>query len=180
MELNSGRCRELKKILAGGTNLSPELIYELAGAGDTDCAFIVRDVGRYLGVACANLINLLAPHEIIVCGSIAISGEIVLNAMREEINRSALPRSREQVKVRLAPERAKMPLLGAAALVAQELFDLPKLYHASPEENFAFEQMNPALDNMPGRNQLRQLGMKRTIRASISPDLSRTRGEYHA
>jgi N-acetylglucosamine repressor len=180
VELNSGRCAELKRVLAGGASLSPELIYELGGAGDMECAWIVRDVGRYLGVACANLINLLAPHEIVVCGSIARAGEMVLHAMREEINRSALPGSREHVKLRLAPEREKMPLLGAAALVAQELFDLPKLHHATAEESFSFEEVNPTSDNMAGRMQLRRLGVKRTKCGSISNASSHRRGEYYA
>lgn len=113
--------------------LTPDLIYRLARDGDPDSAEIVRDVGRYLGIAIANIINLLAPHEIVVAGAIDTAEALLLQSIREQINASALPRSRENVIVRAATETDKLPLLGAAVLIAGQMFELPELRHADVE-----------------------------------------------
>jgi len=51
--------------------------------------------------------------------------------MREQIERAALPRTRQRVTLRLARQQEKLPLLGAAVLVAQDLFQLPRLRHGA-------------------------------------------------
>ena len=79
---------------------------------------IVRDVGRYLGIAASNLINLLAPSEVVICGAIDMADELILDAVKKQVNQTALPRSREKTIIRLAREKEKLPLLGAAVLVA--------------------------------------------------------------
>jgi predicted NBD/HSP70 family sugar kinase len=116
-----------------GDGITTELIYRLARDGEPDCAEIVRDVGRHLGIAIANIINLLAPDEIVVAGAIDTAESLLLASIREQVNASALPRSREHVVVRAASETDKLPLLGAAVLIAQQLFELPVLRHADVE-----------------------------------------------
>lgn len=127
----------LKQAVSAGDPLTPELVYKLALEDDPACVSIVRDVGRYLGIATSNLINLLAPSEVVICGAIDMADELILDAVREQVNRSALPRSREKTVVRLAREKEKLPLLGAAVLIAQQMFALPRLSHgaATSESN---------------------------------------------
>lgn len=128
--MRSGHAKALSQTVTAGEALTPELIYRLASEGDEDCGTIVRDVGRYLGIAISNLINLLAPDEVVVAGAIDLAQSLVLESIREQVDRTALPRSRQDVEIRVASEREKRPLLGAAVLVAQQLFDLPELRHA--------------------------------------------------
>ncbi len=128
--MSQGRGAALAKELARGEVLRPALIYRLAKEGDPDCADIVRDVGRYIGIAASNMINLFAPQDVILCGSIDTADELILQSVQTEIARMALPKMREIVSVRLASAKEKSPLLGAAALVAQELFELPRLSHS--------------------------------------------------
>ena len=130
----TGECGALRARVESGEHLRPELIYRLAREGDPECAQIVRHIGRYLGIAVANMINLLAPDEVVVCGSIDQAGELLLDAMRDQVERAALRRSRQGVVLRLAREQEKLPLLGAAVLVAQELFQLPRLSHGTFDE----------------------------------------------
>jgi predicted NBD/HSP70 family sugar kinase len=125
-----GKAKSLSDRTRGGTVNMPEALYELAREGDADCAHLVRDVGRYIGIAVANLINLLGPNEVVICGAIDAAEELILRAIREQVNQSALPRMRDGVVVRAAAEREKLPLLGAAVLIAQDLFELPELRHA--------------------------------------------------
>lgn len=132
-ELEAGRCKGLGRAMKRGEPLDPELIYRLARAGDSDCGKIVERIGTFLGIAVANLINLLAPHEVVICGSIDAAGEQVLAAMARQVQKSALPRARQNVVLRLAKQQDKLPLLGAAVLVAQDLFQLPRLRHGGLE-----------------------------------------------
>lgn len=130
-DMRAGKCVALKKTLANGQVLQPELMYRLAAEGDADCAAIVKRVGYFLGIAVANMINLMAPHEVVIGGSIDIAGDLVLDAVREQVDRSALPRTRQGVAIRLASQQEKLPILGAAVLVAQDLFQLPQLRHGA-------------------------------------------------
>lgn len=127
--LRKGRCRAAAAAIAQGEPLRPELVYRLAKEGDEDCAEIVRDVGRYVGLAAANLVNLLAPDSLIVCGSIDTADEIILGAIRQQIAERSLPQLRGHLTIRLAIAKEKASLLGAAVFVARELFDLPRLAH---------------------------------------------------
>jgi glucokinase len=56
---------------------SAEDLYEAAMRGNSVARAIFEDTGRYLGVACSNLINLLNPEAIVVGGGVMASGEIV-------------------------------------------------------------------------------------------------------
>lgn len=136
-----GRCQSLARLVQGGTPLRPEVIYQLAKDGDADCAEIVREVGKYVGIAVANMINLFAPDEVVICGSIDVVDELILQSVRAQIDRSALPRSREGLTVRLAREKDRLPLLGAAVLVADEIFELPSLSHSG---RFSYPEPQPA------------------------------------
>ena len=127
--IRSGRAREIASAVAKGESLRPELVYRLAKQGDADAAEVVRDVGRYVGLAAANLVNLLAPDALILCGSIDTADELILEAVREQIMERSLPQLRNHLTIRLAAAKEKSALLGAAVLVARELFDLPRLSH---------------------------------------------------
>jgi glucokinase len=72
---------------------SAEDLYEAAMRGNTAARAIFEDTGRYLGVACSNLINLLNPEAIVVGGGVMASGELLLGAARAEASRRAFPAS---------------------------------------------------------------------------------------
>ena len=60
------------------------MVYRLAKQGDRDCAEIVRDVGQYVGLAAANLVNLFAPDSLVLCGSIDTADELIRQLVRAE------------------------------------------------------------------------------------------------
>lgn len=126
-----------------GRALTPELIYELAAEGDEGCGGIVRDVGRYLGIAVSNVINLLAPNEVVLCGAIDTAERLILESVRVQIAVSALPHLRDHVTIRTAKEREKLPVLGAAVLIAQDIFVLPELRHADTSSSSANASVEP-------------------------------------
>ena len=125
----AGRAQQLAREVSPDNPLTPEMIYRLAKDGDADCAEVVREIGRYLGIAIANLINLFAPNHVVICGSIDMAEDLLLHAVKDQVAKSALPRTREKVTITLAREKEKLPLLGAAVLIARKVFALPRLSH---------------------------------------------------
>lgn len=128
--LDANRCQAVRQACNAGEELRPELVYRLAKNGDAECAEIVREIGRYIGIAVSNMINVLAPAEVVICGSIDTCDDLILESVREQVDRRVLPRIRESVVVRLAVAKERSPLFGAGVLVANQLFELPKLSHA--------------------------------------------------
>jgi glucokinase len=72
---------------------SAEVLYDMAINGDATARSIFEDTGRYLGIACSNLMNLLNPEAIVVGGGVMASGDLLLNAARAESQRRAFPSS---------------------------------------------------------------------------------------
>ena len=59
--------------------------------GDPGCRRVLEDSGRHIGVAVAGVVNLLNPEVVCLGGQVARVGEIILQPMREAIERCAIP-----------------------------------------------------------------------------------------
>jgi predicted NBD/HSP70 family sugar kinase len=59
-------------------------------AGDQLCVRALADAGRHIGVAAANVCNLLAPERIVVGGDLARAGELLLGPIRHSMERSVV------------------------------------------------------------------------------------------
>jgi predicted NBD/HSP70 family sugar kinase len=97
------RCgnRGCLEALAGGPAILDELRDHLgslklgdvvlqAMAGDARCIRAIGDAGRHIGVATANLCNLIDPERVIVGGELARAGELLLGPMRHAVERSII------------------------------------------------------------------------------------------
>jgi glucokinase len=82
--------RELK---AADDNTTAESLYKAAVQGDRTALAVFEETGRFFGLACSNLINLLNPEAIVVGGGVMASGELLLGAARAEVRRRAFPPS---------------------------------------------------------------------------------------
>jgi glucokinase len=72
---------------------SAESIYKSAVEGNKGARTIFEETGRYLGMVCSNLINLLNPEAIVIGGGVMASGDLLLDAARDEVRRRAFPPS---------------------------------------------------------------------------------------
>lgn len=70
-----------------------------AQRGDPGCRRVITDAGRHLGVALAGLVNLLNPERIAVGGQLARTGDLLLDAMREGVERGAIPSAAASVEL---------------------------------------------------------------------------------
>lgn len=68
-----------------------EAVLDAARQGDPVAREAIAEAGRYLGIAIANLVNLFNPQVVIVGGIIGRSGEHILDPLRREVRRRALP-----------------------------------------------------------------------------------------
>lgn len=63
---------------------------DLAWRGDAVCARVLKDAGRTLGIALAQLCNLLNPQLIVLGGELAQGRELVLEPCHQELQRYSL------------------------------------------------------------------------------------------
>nr|MDT0666121.1 ROK family protein [Micromonospora sp. DSM 115978] len=65
-----------------GPDLSVLGMLALARDGDAGCQRVVADAGRAIGVAVANLCNLVNPELVVVGGDLAAAGDLLLDPLR--------------------------------------------------------------------------------------------------
>jgi glucokinase len=96
--------------------LTSEKIYEAAIRGDATAQAVFEDTGRYLGAACANLINLLDLELIAIGGGVIASGDLLLNTTRSVARRSAFPSSYADCRIVQSELWPDAGVIGAAML----------------------------------------------------------------
>ncbi|CAL9571125.1 N-acetylglucosamine repressor [Streptomyces sp. enrichment culture] len=106
-----------------GPELTMERVVELARDGDPGCRRVIADVGRHVGSGVANLCNLLNPTRVVLGGSLAEAGELVLAPIRESVGRYAIPSAARQLSVLTGSLGSRAEVLGALALVLSEMGD---------------------------------------------------------
>jgi predicted NBD/HSP70 family sugar kinase len=103
-----------------GEQLDPEDVLSRAAEGDPGCRRALADAGRHIGVAVANLCNLVNPERIVVGGSLGQAGALLLEPLRESVSLRAIPSAGEDVQIVPGELGERAELLGAVALVLQE------------------------------------------------------------
>jgi|SRR5688572_18409183 len=93
---------------------------ELAEAGDAATRRLIGDAGRAIGIAVANLCNIVNPECVVIGGDMALAGDVLLDPVREVVERTAIPSAATDAEIvaGVLGERAEM--LGALALVMHE------------------------------------------------------------
>ena len=96
------------------------MVYEAAKQGDAVAKQIFNIVGEYLGVALVSVVNLLNPEKIIVGGGVGQAGDLILNPVREAIQKRCIPTSAAAVEVVPAQLGESAGVVGASILVNQK------------------------------------------------------------
>ncbi|MEU0136720.1 ROK family transcriptional regulator [Streptomyces sp. NPDC006296] len=121
-----------------GPDLTMERMVQLAREGDPGCRRVIGDVGRYIGSGVANLCNLLNPSRVVLGGSLAEAGELVLSPIRDSVSRYAIPSAARQLSVLPGALGGRAEVLGALALVLSEMGDSTLLDSTFPTATPAF------------------------------------------
>jgi glucokinase len=96
--------------------ISAEDIYEAAVRGDSAAFEIFRITGLYLGIACANLINLFNLECIVIGGGVMASGDLLLKPAIAEAQRRAFPAAFQSCRIVQSNLWPDAGLVGAAML----------------------------------------------------------------
>jgi predicted NBD/HSP70 family sugar kinase len=100
--------------------ISSRRLLELCEAGDSATQRLIGDAGRAIGIAVANLCNLVNPQCVIVGGDLSAAGEVLLGPLRDTVRRHAIPSAVEDLEVVAGVLGERAELLGALAMVMHE------------------------------------------------------------
>jgi predicted NBD/HSP70 family sugar kinase len=104
-----------------GARLTIARVVELARGGDAGCLRVLADTGRHVGIAVANLCNLVNPDRIIVGGELAAAGELLLDPLRLTLTRYGIPSAVADLDLVVGTLGERAHLLGAVALAAGQV-----------------------------------------------------------
>jgi len=94
-------------------------VFQGARTGDGVCISVVRDTAKYIGMAVANFVTMLDPEAVVLGGTLAVSGDMMLEAIRMECSRRLRPAQNERVRIVLSTLGADAVAIGAARVAAR-------------------------------------------------------------
>ncbi len=122
-----------------GRSLSRGELLSLVAAGDVSTLEIVRNAGRKLGLALANMITLLNPEMLIICGEGTDFGPDYLDPVVSSVREQTFADVGRTLEIKIQRWGDEAWAVGAAALVLRESFSSPKfeesnnaIWHRSP------------------------------------------------
>jgi glucokinase-like ROK family protein len=117
--------------------ISAEMVAQASRQGDELASSVLREAMELLGVGILNLVNLFDPEAIVLSGRVALAGDLVLSTIREIVDSRAINLRKRDIHVGLAAHGERAAVMGAIALILDELLQL-NLVHRSRSD--ALEQ----------------------------------------
>lgn len=114
-----------KLMMEQNSPLTIPLIKQAADAGDREAIDSFAEAGHAMGQGFASLINIFNPEKIILGGPLSIAGEYLLPPIKVTMTRHSMPEIDQQVEVLLSPYGPDASLIGAIAIVADNILSLP-------------------------------------------------------
>jgi len=105
-----------------------EHLFQAAREGDDGAVSIINRASHYLGIALANLVNLLNPEMIFLGGVFAQGQDLFLPAVKKSLGQAAFAGLGKKVKLQAASFGVQAGIVGAAALA------LTNFFYLNPEE----------------------------------------------
>ena len=107
--------------------ISAEKVFDAGRNGDELALKIFKQVGKYLGVGLASLINLLGPEMIVIGGGVVNGWDLFERDMRDEVAARAFLPLAERVRIAPAECGDNAGLLGAARLALDQRLRLTSI-----------------------------------------------------
>jgi glucokinase len=106
----------------GAEDLTVNEIFAAAEAGDRFALNLVERTARLLGTGIANLVNLFGPELIILGGTMAEAGDVLLNPICQTLHTKALDRIEKNVQIRTGSFGEDEAVQGAVTLALHHYF----------------------------------------------------------
>jgi N-acetylglucosamine repressor len=109
-----------------GREISREQLIEFAEANDEATIEVLEGAGRKLGLAVANMVTLLNPELLIICGEGTQLGAPYLDPVVDAVREQTFADQGRQVEIKIQSWGDDAWAVGAATLVLRESFSLPE------------------------------------------------------
>ena len=109
----------LKAMLGNGNEITSKIVFDLAKENDYLANKVVDEVCHYLGLACANLSNVLNPEFVVIGGGVSAAGDFLLKRVKANFEKYAFPTVRTSTQLKLAELGNDAGVIGAASLARQ-------------------------------------------------------------
>jgi glucokinase-like ROK family protein len=103
------------------------MIVEAARAGDPLVLSALEEVGSFLGLIIANLINTFNPNMIVFGGALSLADTFLLPPIRRTVVERAISWAREAANIVVAAHRFDSCVMGGVALVLHDMLSHPRL-----------------------------------------------------
>lgn len=105
------------------SKITIEMVFDAAEQQDPLALEILEDAGRYLGIAIANIVNLISPSKIILEGRLFdTGGDNVLLPLKQMVKKSSLRNAIKEEAIVCSTLGKKGMAMGAFTLVLQKMF----------------------------------------------------------
>jgi len=101
-------------------DITCKLVYDTARKGDSLCKRVVEEIGRYLGIGIANIVNIINPEMIILGGGMANAGNLIFEPIRKYAREHSFTAAMEGVKIVPAALGVNAGAIGAVAYVLKK------------------------------------------------------------
>lgn len=108
-----------RESLERAADMDLEALLSAAQAGDPAATTAIRNAGTYMGIAVANLLNLMNPARVILGGALTRAGELLREPLMQAVQARALFSTVESSRVVLSQIGPHAVAKGAATLVLQ-------------------------------------------------------------
>jgi len=105
----------------GNRRVTAKNIYLAAQDGDSLAKGLIEQLGFYVGVGLANLVNIFNPQLIVISGGVSRMGEMLLEPARKTVRERAFELSAKAARVEVSSLGYDAGPLGAVALALSEL-----------------------------------------------------------
>jgi glucokinase len=114
-------CAEKRLNVEDRKELTSAQIYQAARNGDTVAHLVMKDMGRYLGIGLANLINIFNPEMMVIGGGVRDAWDLFIDATRKEVRKRAFAYTAERTKIVPSMLGDDAGMVGAAAVAFQKI-----------------------------------------------------------
>lgn len=116
LEMYVGAPVLLTMIRTSHGNMTLREVITGANDGDPGLRRVIADAGQHLGIAIANVCNILDPQVVVIGGQLAEAGDLLLDPLREVLGRRTLPSTEGPVGVVTSQLREQAEVRGALLL----------------------------------------------------------------
>lgn len=120
-------------VLAEG-ELTLTAIENAALADDSLALRLFQEAAEHLSIAITGWTNLMNPDIVIIGGSMARLGDLILAPIREKVRNCTLVRLVDNCRISLSKLGQRGIAIGAATLALEEVFDTPHIYRQAQEK----------------------------------------------